>query len=95
MVNITSLIKRIIFCFFVVSTTDAATLPRHFAYLQSIAPSIQQDIRYYTDNNFLGRPVKGYDKPVCILTKPTINTLSKVQDELVILTIPCYMYFNF
>jgi D-alanyl-D-alanine dipeptidase len=60
----------------------AQMLPKDFVYLKDVAPFIQQDIRYYTDNNFIGRPLPGYDSPICILTKPTTDALLHIQKEL-------------
>jgi len=60
----------------------AHMLPDNFVYLKDIAPSIQQDIRYYTHDNFIGRPLPGYESPVCILTKPTAEALLKIQNTL-------------
>lgn len=57
-------------------------LPIDFVYLKDVAPSIQQEIRYYTSNNFTGKPLPGYEHPVCILTKPTAYALLQVQREL-------------
>ncbi len=57
-------------------------LPKGFVYLSDIDPTIQQSIRYGTDNNFVGRPIKGYKKPICILTRSAAVALSKVQMEL-------------
>ncbi len=37
---------------------------------------------YLTSNNFVGRPIQGYKKNVCIATEVLINKLSLVQDEL-------------
>jgi D-alanyl-D-alanine dipeptidase len=57
-------------------------LPKNFVYLKDIAPSVQQDIRYYTHNNFVGRPLPGYEDPVCILTEPTAYALLNIQKKL-------------
>lgn len=57
-------------------------LPKDFVYLQDIAPSIKQEIKYYTNDNFTGRPIPGYKNPVCILTRPTAEALLKVEQEL-------------
>ena len=66
----------------ITSVYGAQILPKDFVYLKDVAPSIQHDIRYYTHNNFIGRPLPGYDSPVCILTKPTAYALLKIQKEL-------------
>ncbi|MFN7098383.1 MAG: M15 family metallopeptidase, partial [Gammaproteobacteria bacterium] len=60
----------------------AKALPDGFVYLSDVDPTIQQDIRYASYHNFIGRPIKGYNKPVCILTKPTALALQNVQIRL-------------
>jgi len=57
----------------------ASMFPNNFVYLKDIAPSIQEDIRYATYHNFIGRPLPGYENPICILTRPTALALLKVQ----------------
>lgn len=60
-----------------------SSLPDGFVYLSDVAPNILQDIRYSSYHNFLGRPVKGYEANECILTRPTADTLAKIQQELI------------
>src|SRR5262245_36055663 len=57
-------------------------LPEPFVYLADIAPDIQQDMRYASGNNFLGRRVDGYLEPKCILTRDTALALKRVQQAL-------------
>ncbi|TDC33959.1 M15 family metallopeptidase, partial [Micromonospora sp. KC213] len=47
--------------------------------LSEVDPSITTDIRYATGHNFLGRPVDGYQQPVCLLTRSAAEALSRVQ----------------
>jgi len=61
----------------------SAGLPDPFVYLSEIAPDIQQDMRYASDNNFLGRRVDGYLAAECILTRDTALALKRVQEALV------------
>ena len=49
-----------------------------FAYLDQYAPSIRQNIRYATNYNFLGQPLKCY-KPYTVLTFECIHAISKAQ----------------
>lgn len=80
--------KRIIYILkvyimtFITNIYAAQMLPQGFIYLKDVAPSIQQDIRYATSNNFIGNPLPGYESTVCILTEPTVRALFKVQQEL-------------
>lgn len=57
-------------------------LPEPFVYLSEVAPDIQQDMRYASDNNFLGRRVEGYLAAECILTRDTALALERVQAAL-------------
>jgi len=55
---------------------------KNFVDIKDIIPSIQLDIRYYTNYNFIGEQVHGYNAPKCLLTRDTSHELSKVQEEL-------------
>lgn len=61
---------------------SAFALPPGFVYLQQADSSIQRDMRYAGKHNFVGRPIHGYVKPQCILTKEAATALAKVQKEL-------------
>ncbi len=63
-------------------STQAHALPTGFVYLKDIAPSIIQDIRYYSSNNFIGKQINGYEAPTCILTSQTALALASIQKEL-------------
>jgi D-alanyl-D-alanine dipeptidase len=69
--------------------------PDNFVYVTEVIPNIKQDIRYFGNNNFVGRPITGYKKPVCILTNEAANALAKVQavlnkQNLGLLVYDCY-----
>ena len=57
-------------------------LPKGFVHLAQIAPGIRQEIRYYTNYNFVGTRIDGYLAPACILTVPAAEALKAVQAEL-------------
>ncbi|MGQ5523966.1 M15 family metallopeptidase [Chitinimonas sp. PSY-7] len=57
-------------------------LPPDFGYLKVRAPAIQQDMLYVGNNNFIGRPIRGYEAPKCILTVNAAEALAKVQSQL-------------
>lgn len=63
-------------------TTSVNALPSGFVYLKDINPTIIQDMRYPTSNNFIGRPIAGYEKATCILTQQAASALSALQKEL-------------
>ncbi len=56
--------------------------PDNFVYVTAIISNIKQDIRYFGSNNFVGRPITGYKKPVCILSSAAAHALLKVQTAL-------------
>lgn len=58
-------------------------LPEGFVYLDEEIPGIVCEIRYTGENNFIGRPVKGYERQQAILSRPAAEALAKVQQELI------------
>lgn len=56
-------------------------IPDRFVLLNNTDIDIQYDIRYYTSNNFIGRPINGYQIPDCILTKEAARALGQAQNE--------------
>jgi D-alanyl-D-alanine dipeptidase len=73
----------------------AADLPPRFVRLADVAPTIRQDMRYAGSDNFLGRPAKRYEAPVCILTDAAAQALAKAQqllekDGLSFVVFDCY-----
>jgi D-alanyl-D-alanine dipeptidase len=59
-----------------------SALPDGFVYLRDVAPSIAQDIRYATPDNFTGRPLPGYGAAECILKREVAQALARVQADL-------------
>ena len=80
-------IKNILIAMFVCLATNVysqykpASLPEGFVYAKEVIPQLRTDLRYYSSNNFVGRPIDGYIRPKCILTKEAAAALKKVQDE--------------
>lgn len=58
-----------------------AKLPADFVYLRGVAPTIVQDMRYATPNNFTGEPVPGYDAAECILKRRAAEALKSAQEN--------------
>jgi len=58
---------------------NAFALPEGFVYLEEVDPTIVQDLRYYTNENFIGRKLVGYKSNKVILTKQAAEALSKAQ----------------
>jgi D-alanyl-D-alanine dipeptidase len=57
-------------------------LPGGFVYLRDVEPSIAQDIRYAGSDNFVGRPLPGYEAAECILRQEVAAALQRVQASL-------------
>jgi len=57
-------------------------LPPGFVYLRDIDPTIAQDIRYAGYNNFVGRPLDGYNAAECVLRRDVAMALKAVQADL-------------
>ena len=60
----------------------AQTLPGDFVYLRDIDPSIVQDIRYAGANNFVGRPLAGYEAGECVIRRGMALRLKSIQEQL-------------
>ena len=60
-------------------TLPAQELPVGFVYIDDVIPDIKLDIRYFTEDNFTGRPVTGYEKPKGILSAQAAAALKGVE----------------
>ena len=60
----------------------AGELPEGFVYLKDIIPDIEIELRYYTDDNFIGERIDGYLNSKCIISKKAALALKKVQTDL-------------
>ena len=56
--------------------------PDSFVDAARIAPGLLVEARYAGAHNFVGRPIEGYDKPICYLTKPAAAALAQVVADL-------------
>ena len=61
---------------------DDASMPEQFVVVNDEIPSLVFDIRYYSNDNFLGTKVRGYESAKCILTRPASEVLKKVQRDI-------------
>jgi len=52
-----------------------------FLPLAELAPAVQQDIRYAGRANFMGRPVPGYELPICWLRAEVAHALAAAHAE--------------
>jgi D-alanyl-D-alanine dipeptidase len=56
--------------------------PAAFVDAATLVPGLVVEMRYAGSHNFVGAPVDGYEKPVCLLTRPAAEALAQVQRDL-------------
>ena len=83
---------KILFGLLLVNQLLLAQLPDGFVYVKQQIPSIQSELRYFSGNNFIGKPIKGYNKDVCILSTQATRALKKVQKELISFNLSLKIY---
>ena len=66
------------------TTEDSGPVPEasDFVLVSDVIPDVVLEIRYYTDYNFVGERVDGYEEPVALLTKEAASALKEVSDDL-------------
>jgi zinc D-Ala-D-Ala dipeptidase len=57
---------------------NAGELPPGFVALSATGADVVEDIRYAGPNNFTGRTVPGYERPICWLRRETAEALARV-----------------
>ena len=57
-------------------------LPEGFVYVHEVIDTVQLDIRYYGENNFVGTRIDGYERPVAILSEEAAAALKVAADIL-------------
>jgi len=72
----------LIFMLTLLQANDLTIKKEHFTSLDNILSSAKFEMRYFTHNNFLGRPVKGYSAPICYLSNEAAFSLKKVEETL-------------
>lgn len=71
-----------IFLFLLIAEVVSQHKPEDFVYLLDLEPSIKIELRYFSNNNFIGQPIDGYHRSTIIVSKPTALALQKVQNDL-------------
>jgi D-alanyl-D-alanine dipeptidase len=54
-------------------------LPEGFVYLEDVDPTIKKSLLYFTNNNFVGCPIDGYEEHKVITTKEVALRLKEAQ----------------
>lgn len=78
------IMKRLIIllCILTCASISSQQLHRGFVILSDLEDTIQFELRYLGNNNFIGKPIDGYYKNCIIITKETAQALKKVQQIL-------------
>ena len=66
----------------VAQVVAAGDLPDGFVDLSEFVPGAVIELRYYSNDNFVGERVDGYEAPRCICTREVAEALRRVQAEL-------------
>ena len=66
------------------SAGSAAAQSHHSGFVDAgeFVPGLRVEMRYFGDDNFIGRRVDGYEAPRCLLTKAAATALAAVQRDL-------------
>lgn len=56
-------------------------MPKGFVALSDVAPTILQEMRYFSPHNFVGSRIDGYDSPTCVLTSAAAEALGRAQQD--------------
>jgi D-alanyl-D-alanine dipeptidase len=56
--------------------------PSDFVDAATVAPGLSVEMRYFGSHNFVGRPIDGYERPVCLLTRQAATALVQVGRDL-------------
>jgi len=70
------------FLFLFIGIKMFSQLPKGFVYADQVIPNLEVELRYYSDNNFVGKRIDGYLSDTLILTYDAALALVKVQEEL-------------
>ena len=80
--NYKTLLYLASFLFIGLGFPQKQTLPDGFVYVKSVIPDLDVELRYFSQNNFVGDTIDGYKANRLILTKETAEKLKLVQNEL-------------
>ena len=72
----------VLFVLLAVPAAARESMPKDFVYLRDVAPTIAQEIRYASPNNFTARPLPGYQAGECVLRRDAALALAKVAQDL-------------
>jgi len=65
-----------------ISHSNSDQIPASFVLLEEVIPDIIIDLKYAGTDNFVGRPLPGYENARAMLTREAAQALKAVQDQL-------------
>jgi zinc D-Ala-D-Ala dipeptidase len=68
--------------FFLTDPSGAQNRPEGFVDAAAVVPGLVVEMRYAGADNFVGRPIAGYERPLCLLTREAAAALAQVQQDL-------------
>ena len=74
--------KLFTYLFLFYYTFSFGQLEKGFVYVHDIIPDLDVELRYYTSNNFVGKPINGYQSNKLILTIETAKKLKLIHEAL-------------
>jgi D-alanyl-D-alanine dipeptidase len=74
------------------AAAQSPKLPAGFVYLRDVDPTIIQDMRYAGSNNFVGRPLRGYEAAECVVKREVCALLKSIQEELALQNLSLKMF---
>ncbi|MGV6944247.1 M15 family metallopeptidase [Sphingobacterium kyonggiense] len=71
------------FTYLLLSCSIKQNVPNTFVDISSYIPQLVIDLRYFGQHNFIGRPIKGYDREKLYASKEAAFALLQAQNELI------------
>jgi zinc D-Ala-D-Ala dipeptidase len=74
--------RALVFTLCLIFAPAALARPAGFVDAATVVPGLAVEMAYIGSENFIGRPVDGYEAPVCILTQEAAMALAAAQSQL-------------
>jgi D-alanyl-D-alanine dipeptidase len=76
------ILLALLFCLLIYGGEKVVSRKEGFVNVNRLIPSARFEMRYAGGDNFIGRPIEGYEEPLCYLTKEAAAGVQKVQESL-------------
>ena len=74
------------------ANAEVSYVSSDFVVLNDYIPDMKFEIRYYSDYNFVGERIDGYEAPLAFLTQEAADALREVNDELAEMNLTLKIY---